>query len=224
MENDVHNGVGSMAFEDKHDYAKVDHDHDDIYSRLEPGERREFPVSASYRLMTVHLSNFLEDGTVVNDTFDIVAPSSTAVSDEPVGTLRFVGIPKLNRDNVVRYGDKYNIDISADDFDGWVYPNGTTFEASEDEFPDACRTYGNGSGFTVPDLSSFVKLNPGVVNQDSAGFHGFSNGVPEHSHEIRDISLAVSPTKPVMSVGLGSNAGNSCVCGWGNQNKPVADI
>lgn len=27
-----------------------------------------------------------------------------------------------------------------------------------------------------------------------------------------------------MTVGLGSNSGHTCLCGWGEQSKPIADI
>lgn len=194
----VRNRIGSMAFESRDDYAKVVHDHDDIYSRLDIGWHAVLPVSASYKLMTVHLSNFLEDGTVVDNTFDIVGPSAIIEYDtaEDIGTLRFTGVPKLDSGKIVKYGTKYNIDIMDPDFDGWVYPNGTTFSVTPGEFRDACEVYGDDDSFTVPNLESFIKANPGTMTEQAMSFRRFSNGLPKHSHKARNLKVEVTPSRP----------------------------
>lgn len=51
-----------------------------------------------------------------------------------------------------------NIDIHADDFNGWVFPNGTTFTCESGEFTAAVNAFGDGRSktqFTVPDLQTF---------------------------------------------------------------------
>ena len=39
------------------------------------------------------------------------------------------------------YNGKINVNISADGFDGFVIPDGTTFMCRQDEFNDACQAF-----------------------------------------------------------------------------------
>lgn len=79
------------------------------------------------------------------------------------------------RYSLKQYGDNWNIDIYSDSFDGYVIPNGTTFNCGQEDFKEACSIYAIGNdematSFTVPNLSSFVKGNPGC-NLTSAMMH-----------------------------------------------------
>lgn len=64
-------------------------------------------------------------------------------------------------------------------FDGYVIPNGKTYTCARDEFKDACRVYGTGenaTSFTVPNLYSFVKANPGDYGNAENRFNGSIDG------------------------------------------------
>lgn len=47
------------------------------------------------------------------------------------------------------------VDVSAADFDGWVYADGARYSGSD--FPSAARVFGGSSTFAVPDLRRFAK-------------------------------------------------------------------
>ena len=210
-----------MAFEDKNDYARKDHDHDDIYTRFGcKTQSSPQPDDKTWKLMTIHLSNFALDGQVIEETIEITAPSVLLpkFEDETVGTLRFIGIGNLGTD-VISYGDVKNVDIFSDSFDGWVYPNGATFHVSTEEFLSACQTYGesaHSTEFTVPDLRSFVKLNPGTERYNSMKYTGFVNGLPRHVHDSSELKIEGTPTSPKMVVGIGGGPNSSYLCGYGN--------
>jgi hypothetical protein len=128
-----------MAFESMDDYARIGHNHDDIYSKFDSNGTYTPEDDRFWNLMTLHISNFTEDGTCVVKTVDITAPSVLLpkFQEEDIGTLRFIGVDNLGT-NVRTYGEKKNIDIFSEDFDGWVYPNGTTFNVESDQFLSAC--------------------------------------------------------------------------------------
>lgn len=64
---------GTMAWENENDYARTGHNHDDIYTKFNILDAYH-PTEKVVKLMTLHLSNFAEDGTVDERTVDIVAP------------------------------------------------------------------------------------------------------------------------------------------------------
>lgn len=92
-------------------------------------------------------------------------------------------------------------------------------------------TYGSASqpmAFTVPNLKSFIKLNPGSSKTSAMEFRRFNNRIPPHTHQASNLKVEGTPSSPTMqSVGIGyvtaSESGNF-ICGFGNPNIPLADI
>lgn len=61
-------------------------------------------------------------------------------------------------------------DINNGTFDGWVFPDGTTYYQYQGhyDFSEACQKFGGRNGqFTVPSLSNFFKTNPGQRCNDA---------------------------------------------------------
>ena len=85
---------------------------------------------------------------------------SPALFEPAVGELKFLPLEQiysLYEDKLAYYGNKQNVDIFAEDFDGWVFPNGTTFACEVDDFKKAKAVFGsNNRAFTVPRLNTFI--------------------------------------------------------------------
>lgn len=84
-------------------------------------------------------------------------------------------------------------DIDAENFSGWVYPDGKTYFTKRFEFTDAKTAFGfpsTGASFTVPNLTGFfmptVEENgpDGPVLAKRPGF----NAVPQHAHSSATLS------------------------------------
>lgn len=76
----------------------------------------------------------------------------------PVADLQALHAPSSKLKTYGATGSMVNIDIHADDFNGWVFPNGTTFTCQPGEFAAAVEAFGDGqskTSFTVPDLQTF---------------------------------------------------------------------
>lgn len=112
------------------------------------------------------------------------------------GDLVFIGCSKFEiylkdyrKYSIIPYaGGHQNIDINAESFDGFVIPNGTTFSCSSSTFKDACKIYSSSkqedaTAFTVPNLTTFFKCNPGVQKTNAMQQIPFQNALPSHQHD-----------------------------------------
>lgn len=78
------------------------------------------------------------------------------------------------------------INVDADDFDGWVYADGSSYSASKFNVGDAFDVVDG--IFTVPALNNFIKMNPQpYLSNDMTEKH--KPVVPPHSHKM---SLSLS--------------------------------
>ena len=125
--------------------------------------------------------------------------------------------------SVKQYSEGYNVDIYSESFDGWVYPNGTTFTTSADsDFMQAKDVYGvSENSFQVPDLRHFVKLNPGKNRSDALEFHSYQNGLVSHTHDINDFSCTGNIEYEDMTIKCGGGGGSGIACGFGVYEKPI---
>lgn len=93
-----------------------------------------------------------------------------------IGELKFMALGKLK-----------SVDVMSEEFDGWVYPDGSEYSA--EDFPEAWLVYRSSteSGtFRVPVLSSFFRLNPGTKKSDAIRLEaGNVTAIPAHKHNIR---------------------------------------
>lgn len=112
-----------------------------------------------------------------------------------VGELKFLSVPDLA--GLASYESYFTVAggvrtlkaASAAEFDGWVFPDGAKYSASDSSgnqaFADAYyefRTVSQDGVFNVPTLSNFMKLNPGADTASPYARHEYSNPVPRHSH------------------------------------------
>lgn len=125
--------LGSMAWQDENSYSPSSHSHDDIYNKT---------VITEHQTDGEHIATFVADGrTNVSVYFPRVVIYK---HDDPyVGELKFV-TDRSHR----------TINVDSEDFDGWVYPDGSQYNVSD--FPDAAAAFGySGTKFRVPELTDF---------------------------------------------------------------------
>ena len=174
-----HLSVGSMAYEESWKYALSSHDHDGIYNNLVVSQR---DLHAHDKQCIALLSTSSEDGIL-----SIYAP--VIVSEDPpeyeIGTLRFVCSNNMH----AKFTDA---DLSVEDFDGWVYADGTVFtplEADRVRFQKALDAYGtepnNATSFKVPDICNFIKAASSPMQELSISQQQL--GIAEHKHDIGKI-------------------------------------
>lgn len=122
-----------------------------------------------------------------------------------IGELRFAALSSIEP-----------IDVDSDDFDGWVYPDGS--EYPKERFPDAWAVFGDdpwSTTFRVPCLSTFFKPNPFPYGGSSLSVvPAQTTGIPPHRHSLdpqtaalKDVELKVVAQIP--GVGTSQGGGSS---------------
>ena len=207
--------IRTMAHKETWEYAKAGHDHDGQYvsvavSALSPASGVCVAViSAGADVVPVYAPPVYFDDTPEPD----------------VGTLKFV----CSKSGFRRIDGAY---IESPDFDGWVYPDGTTFyPSSPDRFEKAMAVYGNasGTGFSVPDIRCFVKAASAPV--DGFDVKPQTLGVAPHRHRVSGISFS-GELKPADGVSLSTYGGaqsslpenKARVCAGNGAAAAVSDI
>lgn len=186
-----------MAYEDKNAYSRVNHRHD--YSKVSvesfntKGPERDKEQEQSGELSI--LARISIDGVKTNiNALGAFQPDPPPID---IGTLLFVAYKTLSP-----------IDENAEDFDGYVYPDGRVLNTSE--FPEAYAAFGNeykltsdGDGeFRIPTLSDFICLNPMTQTSECCRRNNFQNGIKSHIHEWQFSMQGVSKAVDV-KVGVG---------------------
>ena len=107
-------GVKSMAYRSKSQYALSSHVHDSIYNTLSIG---------GYKTGDVQLFSVSNTGNASGTQTVTATTIRGEYPPEPkIGQLKFICVRR-------------NVDINSQDFDGWVYADGTTYSGSL--FPSA---------------------------------------------------------------------------------------
>lgn len=154
---------GSMAYVASSDYAPIDHQHEGTYNKV------AISCVLSAALSNDHIATFNVDG----DKYELYAPKSTIrqLPEPEVGQLKFI-----------YQTTKQAIDVNSDNFDGWVYADGSTYSTSMFDVKDAFDVNEDGT-FTVPNLNNFIKLNstPYQANDMSEKYEHVD---PYHTHDI----------------------------------------
>ena len=206
-------GFGRMAWELSDAYALSGHTHP--YNSLnmsvdyDQQDDRAGMVIASFRI----------DGRLVRLRVPLMW---TYEYPEPeIGELKFTALPPASE-----------IDVNAEDFDGWVYPDGTTYIVAADDFADAKERFGqepDSTRLTVPRLSGFFKADTDAAD---AEWRRFSNtGVPHHMHTAairvnggsRKINVKVRTTYKAGNGGSLHN-GLKKTGNWVSQGSLVFDV
>ena len=203
---------GSMAFEEKDDYAKVNHTHT-RYSKVTGEQIADTEDTISLGKISLINPVFDDYGNYVyqKQVLDLCIPKDydkmPEVKETDIGTIRFKALPKLKQ-----------IDVNSKDFDGWVYPDGREIDGTE--FVDAYEYFGTNYGgdpatkkFNLPNLNTFIKANPGVKSEESQNLvvQDCKNAILPHRHEITDIQYISGSDIPVtLTIPTGDNSnGNS---------------
>ena len=172
-----------MAFRDRSEYARFDHQHDYSNTACYPvysPENTDNPI----RVMSLDITNMQETKHV-----DVYMPNLDPLPDpEPdIGDVRFLATDSLtarygdthvNYVNILPNGstqaeprDRFNVNLQITEsiengtFDGWVFPDGSRYFKAEGSY-NFSRAYhvfgGSNNEFSVPSLSGFIKANPGT--------------------------------------------------------------
>ena len=130
------------------------------------------------------------------------------VPQEPAyGTLRFMYSSK----DIPVIDDAY---IASTNFDGWVFPNGSSYTITPSQFTKAgnkfvthdSNPFITGSTLRVPDLRDrFLKLTPFTDKEDVSGgakrckFAAIAshNAVPRHNHPINNLKATITLTPSI---------------------------
>ena len=206
--------VGSMAYEDKSDWALNTHNHNTVYNLVEWHPNPEYtPPSTSQAandltcLARIHLSTDVQDSSgsyhIDEKHLSVNCPITLASSPSPlVGTLRFVASPTIQklvdanmldiRDgevNVNPYDTNHNL---RDDFDGWVFLNGCQFHNYNHQLSDAAFVFAgsyDAATFTVPTLTSFFQAVGNDAMTYSIAEQPQQIGLAKHQHQIGEMEI-----------------------------------
>ena len=200
--------LSSMAFRDKSEYAKFDHQHNYSNAACYPvysPENTDNPI----RVMSLDITNMQETKHV-----DVYMPKLDPPPDpEPdIGDIRFLATNSLT----AKYGDiyvtyihilpdgsmqtesccRFNVNLQITEsiengtFDGWVFPDGSRYFKAQGSynFSRAYRAFGGSNNeFSVPNLSGFIKANPGTYwSGDALKRMPGQIGIKPHTHSLVD--------------------------------------
>ena len=192
----------TMAYQQKNNFSLADHSHDKLYTanlNIQYSDWMQQLVEDQHEMVLLgRISATTQNyagGAIVEqtDVFELSCPKITAplpVLQEPaIGEIKFIpvsNLAELYEGKLIYYGDNININIYADDFDGWVFPNGTTFLHEVNEFAHANAAFGNSStSFTVPNLDSFVYgIHPDKNSSQLVKFVQQKTVVGPHGHTV----------------------------------------
>ncbi len=157
---------GTMAWEEKDDYSKVNHEHIG-YSKVTGEQIADTKNTVSLGKISLINPVFDDYGNYVyqKQVLDLCVPDDydemPKARETEIGTIKFKALPSLKQ-----------IDVNSKDFDGWVYPDGREIDGNE--FTDAYQYFGTNYGgdvktkmFNLPNLNTFIKANPGQDIQES---------------------------------------------------------
>ena len=223
--------LNSMAHMQSDEFSPYDHNHDSLYNNLScefyyASDKTYSKFSSRFVFKNtipdneaISVGNMFIDGTLVpveipaNAVTDVQRIKFTAV--EPmVGTLKFVASATIESNSTIQH--------KLDDFDGWLYPDGSTFDLSDFVLSNELkRLYGNADNvtFTLPNVNDFLKMN-GTNQKISSSAIGAGDGknvLLKHSHEMDASCKAVAhvvlrlPGNPDFGDGGTLHGGNGIV-------------
>lgn len=139
---------GSAAYTESCAFSPYNHNHDNLYNKIS----LDFEQYESENVLSI--GNLFIDGKLI--PLNIPLPKKEIVQSNhiPVGTLKFVALNQISSNKDIQY--------KTNTFDGWLYPDGSSFMLSDFSLSDTLnQLYGNGSyiSFTLPNINNFIKLN-----------------------------------------------------------------
>ena len=201
-------GLSSMAFRDRSEYARFDHQHDYSNTACYPvysPENTDNPI----RIMSLDITNMQETKHV-----DVYMPNlDPPPGPEPdIGDVRFLATDSLTArygdthvnyvhilpdgSTQTEYRDRFNVNLQITEsiengtFDGWVFPDGSRYFKAQGSynFSRAYKVFGGSNNeFSVPRLSGFIKANPGTYwSGDALKRMPGQTGIKPHTHSLAD--------------------------------------
>ena len=179
-------------------FSPLEHSHDNLYNKLDfefqyGSQHTCSMLSSRFNFKNViedaqalSIGNMFIDGTLV----PVEIPSRLVTSiqtirftaaEPTIGSLKFVALSDIKSNSSIQY--------KSADFDGWLYPDGSSFFLSDFALSNELKTlYGSSSSnqFTLPNLRNFVKLNGKSGTLESAAG---KNVLKKHSHAV-DVKCA----------------------------------
>ena len=210
--------LGSIAYEDREKYAKFAHGHDYtdfwFFSSYGPNSKND-EYKDPAKCQTYGRFDIVKYLPSIDRKYEtsisVCAPAfQTRHVDETlsyeakmVGEIQPLAIYTTFEHYLVNYR-KYqliyvngisNIDIYGNGFDGYVIPNGTTYNCGANDFKDACAKYaGNpyATSFKVPTLTSFIKGNAGAQVNNAMQWNPYHNAMVNHNHTVAGSSIVTN--------------------------------
>ena len=202
--------LGTMASEDKEKYAKFAHGHDytDFWffpSYGPDSKNAEYKDPAKCQIFgRFDIVKYLPNVDRKRETsISVCAPAfqtsyvdeTTSYDAKMVGEIQPLAIfsefssylTGYRNYQLINVNGITNVDIYGSGFDGYVIPNGATYNCNANDFKDACAKYaGNpyATSFKVPTLTSFIKGNAGSQLNNAMEWHTYHNAMPNHTHSI----------------------------------------
>lgn len=212
---------GSAAYMQSSDFSPYNHNHDSLYNNLTldleyASQRTIDNVEISRNLSSnmlfrniidnsnaLSIGNIFMNGTLIPVEVPLSSISMTRkisfIAIEPaVGSLKFVAKYSIDNNSSINY--------RSDSFDGWLYPDGSTFELKDFMLSnEIARLYrSSDTTFTLPDFRKFIKMNgtnQKVGKKSSAiGVVEKKNVLKAHSHET-NMQCDISATFILNAVG-----------------------
>lgn len=214
------------------DFSPYDHNHDSMYNKLsldfaymsQSTHRKTSRswLSSSFRnaqllpnAAALSIGNVFFDGTLV--PVDVALSSirrtyvvSFKTAEPDVGSLKFVASSTIRSNSSINY--------KSDDFDGWLYPDGSTFDLTDFALSTQLKQlYGNkySSKFTLPDFRRFMKLN-GTASTAGSSMIGVVQGInvlKRHSHQLASSLLITASLKIKLACGAADSGSSSGISG-----------
>lgn len=170
MFNDIKSKFGfkSMAYENKDDYAKIDHHHSD-YNKVAIN-LNDFDDDIDTKLIAViEIDKHIYE---LNMPMPVMPPPP-----EPLpGQLKFVANPVY-----------VEVDENSPTFDGWVHANGQQYKKSDFIYSDYFESASD-SKFKVPHINKLIRMNPEPFSHLTNEVIPASNDFRLHSHYV-DLQL-----------------------------------
>lgn len=202
-------GLGSMAHEEKYMYSLSSHNHDKVYSRM---EIKDLYADDEAKVLKLADITIRRNGEI--STYHLLTPKvqTYQYAEAKKGTLKFVAVNR-NVWNLRQYSDGlYNVDVDAEDFDGWVFPNGG---------------YLDSVGLQLPDLNKFMKIQHQKTTRVQ-----YKNALKKHGHDdvktdlkmkgVLDMYRCWIPT--TRSCGIDGRTGHNGGCEARTSANIVADF
>lgn len=189
----------TMAYEEPQHFSLSSHNHNELYTEDLTVEYSDFintyDSSELSIIGKVSITKTSKDGFESKREYPIKCPKlkypPPSLNQHAIGALMFLplsDIQTIYKSKMKSYGNYQNIDIDADDFNGWVFPNGTTFSCGPNDFTLAKKAFGKevNTSFTVPNLNMFFyAITQFQQNKKPLGVRQQRCILGPHNHDFR---------------------------------------